>query len=131
MPGVVHLDTSFLIRALVAGSGEDRRLREWLTTDVTLEMSVIGWAEFLCGPVDEHQTRLARQLLRPPVPLVDEDAQVGARLFSQTGRRRGSLADCLLAATAIRADAVFATSNISDFKRFSPHGLQLIPPSEK
>ena len=129
MSRVVHLDTSFLIRALVPGTGEDRCLREWLATDVTIEMSVVGWAEFLCGPVDEHQTRLARQLLRPPVPIVDEDAQVGARLFSQTGRRRGSLADCLLAASAIRAGAAFATSNLSDFKRFGPHGLMLIPPS--
>jgi predicted nucleic acid-binding protein len=125
MSRVVHLDTSFLIRALVPGTREDQRLREWLTTEVTVEMSVIGWAEFLCGPVDEHQTDLVRQLLRPPVALLEADAQLGARLFSETGRRRGSLADCLLAATALRAGASFATTNVNDFNRFGDHGLQL------
>ena len=47
---VIHLDTSFLIRGLVHGSAEDRRLRDWLKKGETLGMSVIAWAEFLCGP---------------------------------------------------------------------------------
>jgi hypothetical protein len=45
---VIQLDTSFLIRALVRGSGEDRRLRTWLTDTTPLTISAIAWTEFLC-----------------------------------------------------------------------------------
>ena len=48
---MIHLDTSFLIRALARGLPEDRRLRGWLRSQEPLGMSSISWAEFLCGPV--------------------------------------------------------------------------------
>jgi predicted nucleic acid-binding protein len=47
------------------------------------------------------------------------------QLFNQTGRRRGSRFDCLIAATAIAADADFATENQKDFAPFVAHGLKL------
>jgi len=46
-------------------------------------------------------------------------------LFNKPGRRRGSRFDCLIAATAILAQAEVATVNQSDFKVFVPHGLKL------
>jgi predicted nucleic acid-binding protein len=50
---IIHLDTSFLIRALSPNSGEDKQLRGWTANGATLGMSAIGWSEFLCGPLLE------------------------------------------------------------------------------
>lgn len=122
---MVHLDTSFLIRALVPASSQDVKLREWIGTGEPLSMSTIAWAEFLCGPVDEHQVKLAAQVVSERVPFSEEDAVVAARLFNETGRHRGSLIDCMIAATALRAGAAVATANPSDFRRFAAGGLNL------
>ena len=51
---------------------------------------------------------------------------LAANLFNQTGRKRGSRFDCLIAATAILNQAELATINQSDFKVFTAHGLKLI-----
>ena len=50
---MIHLDTGFLIRALVRNSSEDNKLRTWLRSDTQLGMSAIAWGEFLCGPVEK------------------------------------------------------------------------------
>lgn len=115
---MIHLDTGFLIRALVPGSAEDRRLRAWLREGTTLGISVIGWAEFLCGPVDAAQAELALRLIGEPVPFSAADATRAALLFNASGRRRGTFVDCLIAASALGAGAKLATSNPDDFRRF-------------
>jgi predicted nucleic acid-binding protein len=120
---IVHLDTSFLIGALKASSGEDRQLRRWMADGVKLGMSAIGWAEFLCGPLDQRQLALAAAMVGEPEPFVVEDSIQTAELFNHSGRRRGSLLDCMIAATAIRVGASLATANRDDFRRFS--GLRL------
>ena len=48
---MIHLDTSFLIRALDPGSPEDLELRGWIREGETLGMSTVAWAELLCGPL--------------------------------------------------------------------------------
>jgi predicted nucleic acid-binding protein len=122
---IIHLDTSFLIRAMAANSAEDRGLREWIAGGARLGMSCIGWAEFLCGPLDSRQLALAAAIVGEPEPFVLEDSVHAAELFNGSGRRRGSFIDCMIAATAIRSGASFATASHADFKRFP--GLQLKP----
>ncbi len=71
---IIHLDTSFLIRALNASSGEDKQLRRWMADGVKLGMSAIGWAEFLCGPLDQRQLALAAAIVGEPEPFVEQDS---------------------------------------------------------
>lgn len=122
---MIHLDTSFLIRALVPGAPQEARLLAWLAGPDVVSASAIAWAEFLCGPVSAEVAALARTLLGEPVPLGVTAAERAARLFNETGRRRGSLLDCLVAATALDAGARLATENPRDFSRFRAAGLEL------
>lgn len=122
---MIHLDTSFLIRALVYGSPEDKSLRRWLEDGERLAMSALAWTEFLCGPLEARHAELARGFISERLPFAEDDASVSARLFNESGRRRGSLIDCMIAATALRADAVLATANPDDFRRFADAGLDV------
>jgi len=122
---MIHHDTGFLIRALARNSQEDRRLRAWLKGAEPLGMSAISWTEFLCGPVGAEDIELASRILREPVAFNSADAALTAQLFNQGGRRRGSLTDCMIAASAIRTGAALATTNPADFRRFEPAGLTL------
>jgi len=122
---VIQLDTSFLIRALLAGSDEDKALRQWLRRRESLTMSAIGWTEFVCGPVTPVAADAARRLVGEPLPFTAVESDRAAELFSETGRRRGSLVDCMIAATAIEAGDRLATSNSSDFSRFLRLGLEI------
>jgi predicted nucleic acid-binding protein len=124
---LIHLDTSFLIRALVPNSPEDLRLRGWIAADQEVGISSVAWAQFLCGPVAREARELAGKLLGEPAAFVAEDAASAARLFNASGRRRGSLADCMIAAVAIRLGAPLATSDSIDFRRLAPEGLKLAP----
>jgi predicted nucleic acid-binding protein len=122
---VIHLDTSFLIRGLVRGSAEDRALRGWLRAGEPLGMSAVAWAELLCGPLDEAQREMAEAIVSERVSFLEADAALAARLFNESGRRRGSLLDCMIAAAALRANAPLATANVSDFRRLEEGGLTL------
>jgi predicted nucleic acid-binding protein len=115
---MIHLDTSFLIRALVPRSPQDRTLRKWLRAGERLHISAIGWTEFLCGPVEPQHVELAGRVVSERVPFTDEEAVLAAELFNRSGRRRGSLTDCMIAATALRQEARLATVNPDDFRRF-------------
>jgi predicted nucleic acid-binding protein len=121
----VHLDTSFLVRALVRGSREDRLLRLWIQQGGVIAISSIGWAEFLCGPVSEGDRPRVRTILGAPIAVGEIEAEHAARLFNVGGRRRGSLPDCLIAATALAAGATLATSNVQDFVPFEEEGLKI------
>jgi predicted nucleic acid-binding protein len=122
---VIHLDTSFVIHALVAGTAEDRALRGWLSGREALAMSTVAWTELLCGPIEASHAELAARVVTERIPFVEDDAVLATRLYNQAGRRRGSLIDCMIAAAALRAGASLATTNASDFRRFEPCGLTL------
>ena len=123
---MIFLDTSFLIRGLVRDSAEDRALRKWLKRREVLGMSSVAWTELLCGPIDESQRELAAGVVSLRVAFAEEDAVLAARLFNETGRRRGSLIDCMIAATALRAREPLATANPADFRRFATYGLAVL-----
>lgn len=123
---MIHLDTSFLIRGLVHHSGEDRALRKWLKDGESLGMSTVAWTELLCGPLEESHMELATRVVSHRVAFLEEDAALSARLFNGSGRRRGSLIDCMIAASALRAGEPLATAKVADFRRFATFGLTIV-----
>ena len=122
---MIHLDTSFLILALDAGSPQSRELSAWIDAGVMLGMSAIAWTEFLCGPLSSAQLAAADSIVGPRADYTGEDAAVAARLFNETGRRRGTLRDCMIASVALRDGARLATGDETDFRRLEAFGLQL------
>jgi predicted nucleic acid-binding protein len=123
---MVHLDTNFLIQALRAGSPEQNRLLIWWSQpNEDIGVSAVVWAEFLCGPLTSADEATARRFFPSPEALSAGDAEVAARLFNKTGRRSRSLADCMIAAVAVRCGAKLATINAPDFQPFAQYGLLL------
>ena len=125
---MIHLDTSFLIRALDPGSPEDRRLRGWIRDGETLGMSAVAWTEFLCGPLARSEMELASEIVGVRREFTPDQAAIAARLFNDSGRRRGSLIDCMIAASAIADSVPIAAANVADFRRFEDSGLTLTSP---
>ena len=80
------------------------------------------------------QARRLAALLRAIGPVLEQrvvdftrqQAETASRLFHYTGRRRGSHADCMIAAAALAQGVAVATRNIKDFERFKQHGLMLL-----
>lgn len=70
--------------------------------------------------------RAGGPVVQDPIALLRADSVLSARLFNLTGRRRGSLTDCMIAATAIRTGASLATADPADFRRFEPAGLTIV-----
>jgi predicted nucleic acid-binding protein len=123
---VIHLDTNILIDIVTARSAQVAMLREWLAEGRVLTASAVAWSEFLNGPHSHGQKDAVRAVLAGGIRPFDEDqAEIASRLFHITGRRRGSHADCMIAAAALAKREVVATRNIKDFQRFIPHGLML------
>ncbi len=122
---MIHLDTSYLIRALDPGSPEDLELREWIGAGEALIMSTVAWAELLCGPLGGAESELATRIVGRRRDFTPEHAVTAARLFNESGRRRGSLIDCMIAASALADGARIATTNEADFSRFAQSGPEM------
>ena len=126
---VIHLYTNVLIGALVPGSAADQALRRWLIAGDTLAVSAIAWSEFLCGASVQSVSSATRaatlQLVGEPVPFDRAAAELAAELFNATGRRRGSLGDCMVAASAMTNHATLATADGGHFATMQEAGLNL------
>jgi predicted nucleic acid-binding protein len=109
----------------VPGSAPETTFQTWITDGEALGISSIAWSEFLCGPLTSKDEALAQMLFNAPEPFLASDARKAAELFNATGRRSRSLADCQIAAVALRCGARMATGNMSDFISFQSHGLIL------
>ena len=121
----IHLDTSFLIRALISDSPENHKLRELIRVGATMVVSAVAWAEFLCGPLTDGELEIAARIMGPPQDFTPEHATIAARLFNASGRRRGTMLDCMIAAAAVGTGSSLATANAADFRRFAEQGLRL------
>jgi predicted nucleic acid-binding protein len=123
---MIHLDTNILIDLVTAHSPQVPLIREWLSEGRILTTSSVAWSEFLNGPHSNSQKHAMRSILAGGIrPFDEEQAELASRLFHITGRRRGSHADCMIAAAALARREVVATRNLKDFQRFVPHGLML------
>jgi predicted nucleic acid-binding protein len=129
---MIHLDTNYLIGLAVKGSAQAAEVGGWLAAGESLAASAIAWTEFLNGPVTALEVSRVEAVLQLRIlPFGQPEAVLAAELFNKTGRRRGSRFDCLIAATAVLAQAEMATVNQPDFRVFVPHGLKLVgsPPT--
>jgi predicted nucleic acid-binding protein len=123
---MIHLDTNCLVDLHSPKSRIRSALLARLRAGERVSCSVLAWAEYLCGPTSTGERELSWQLIEAsPVSLDEFAAELGAKFFNSTGRRRGSLADCLIAATAVSHGAAFLTLNHRDFVPFEPLGLNL------
>jgi predicted nucleic acid-binding protein len=126
---VIHLDTNYLIGLLVQRSSQALDVDGWIASGELLAASAIAWTEFLNGPVTALEIGRVEAVLQSRiVPFGPLEAAIAADLFNKTGRRRGSRFDCLIAATAIQAQAEVATVNQADFRLFAPLGLKVATP---
>lgn len=122
----LHLDTNLLIDLVTAGSPHIALIRRWLTEGEKLGTSAIAWSEFCNGPHSKEQKDAVFAIVERRVADFDwRQAETASRLFHRTGRRRGSHADCMIAAGAMAAGVPVATRNVRDFERFLPFGLKL------
>ena len=122
---MIHLDTSFLIRALIRGTPEDRSLRRWITNSEQLAISAIAWAEFQCGPLTSAELAIVGAMISNHPAFTKDNAETSARLFNESGRRRGSMIDCMIATAALADDAPVATANPDDFERLQSFGVAI------
>ena len=81
---MIHLDTNFLIDALVPGSPQETKLIGWLTSGGSIGISAVAWGEFLCGPLTPLAESLPRQLLPAAEPFLRDDSEKAAQLFNHS-----------------------------------------------
>lgn len=122
----IHLDTNMLVEVGLSGSAMRASLIAWLKEGNHLAASTIAWSEFCNGPIEERQMKLTETALDDRIlDFTKPMAETASVLFNRCGRRRGSHADCMIAACAILSDTPLSTLNRKDFERFVPYGLRL------
>lgn len=125
---MIHLDTNLLIDLVTIGSPHIVVIRQWLEAGEELAVSAIAWSEFLNGPHTKAQKDAMHAILEGRIlDCTARDAEQVSLLFHYTGRKRGSHADCMVAACAMTRQMRVAARNIADFEKFAPHGLMLLP----
>ena len=101
---MICVDSNYLIRGLVPGTPEARKLVEWHLAGETLVTSAIAWYEFLCGPVTAAHVRAMDAFLTGGhIPFEGAQAAEAARLFNAAGRPRRLRVDAMIPASPIVA----------------------------
>jgi predicted nucleic acid-binding protein len=57
---MIHLDTNFLIDALVPDTPQGAQLEAWLAAGKKPGISAVAWGEFLCGPLSNKAEAFER-----------------------------------------------------------------------
>jgi predicted nucleic acid-binding protein len=123
---MIHLDTNYLVDLVTVGSVGASHVRMWLNAGNAVGTSAVAWSEFCNGPLSKAQKDAAFAVMdRKIADFTWREAEEASRLFNLSGRRRGSHADCMIAAAAIISGVPLATLNKSDFERLVPFGLML------
>lgn len=121
---MIHLDTNILVD--ITTSKPQGIAEGLLRNGAQFACSAITWTEFCYGPLKDEQKKYIYHFIGGRViPYTQEESKIATELFNQTGRRRGSQTDCMIAATAIHLQAPIATKNLKDFQRFANHGLHI------
>ncbi len=82
----------------------------WLEDGEKLGTSAIAWSEFCNGHLTAAQKDAVFAVLERRVSdFTARHAEEASRLFHRTGRRRGSHADCMIAAAAMAVGVPVAT----------------------
>lgn len=122
---MLHFDTNALI-ALPYWARNGNAVIQRVLDGEPVAVSAMVWYEFLIGPVEYAEVELARAFVQGRIIAAEEaDAELAAALFNVAGRQRNLKTDALIAAIAMRADAVLVTLNTPDFQPFAGHGLRL------
>ena len=98
----------------------------WTRAGEILVTTATSWYEFLCGPVNEAQVSAMRAFVHRILPFDEAQAAEAARLYNATGRKRALRVACMIAGSALQADALMATNNLTNFAPFVAHGLKLV-----
>jgi predicted nucleic acid-binding protein len=112
-----HLDTDFLVKALLGDGPERELLRAISDSPDEIEMSALAWYEFCRGPRLPQQEAVARSYLEAEgVVQFDESAAArAADIFRRLGSPRRRAADVAIAAVAIGREARLLTGNTRDY----------------
>jgi predicted nucleic acid-binding protein len=120
------LDTNALIALSDSSHPLFLLIEERLREGWTAVTDAVAWHEYVRGPLLEEDRERALLVVEQRVSVVTRAmAEKAAEFFNATGRRRGSTADCLIAAACLRGDAELVTANEIDFLPFVSCGLRL------
>lgn len=126
---MIHLDTNILI-LLPELIQRDHPVVDRVLEGEEVAASAPVWYEYLIGPVEDSDIRLAQAFIgNRVIPAQPEDAALAADLFNRAGRKRALKTDALIAACAIRDDAELLSFNAKDFAPFVGEGLKLFAPA--
>lgn len=124
---LIQLDTNALIALLDPNGPVYLKMHEACKSGLLPSTSSLAWHELVRGPISTAELLLIEGIVGERViPMTRSTAELGARLFNSTGRRRSATADCLIAACAMENRSHFVTLNPADFKPFEPFGLSLM-----
>jgi predicted nucleic acid-binding protein len=112
-----HLDTDFLLKALLSSGPEREQLRSISDSPSEIEMSALAWYEFCRGPRLPEQEAVARSYLEGDgiVAFGEDIAATAADIFRRLGGPRRRAFDIAIAATAIARGARLLTGNLRDY----------------